>query len=136
MEQHNNLYYYFLELQELRHEIKTKTETLDRFERRREMAQHSQLNSEGFISRITEGEDAVLEKLQITKERKKIFDTFTSDEWENNAIILNEYGLPIITWCIIEFEYKPYTITIDNSRKYLYVFHNPEDAVGAKLRWA
>ena len=127
-------YHYFLELQDLVHSLKTKEDTLDRFKRRREMAQHSQMNSEGFINRITEGEDAVLEELQKAKEKKKIFDTFT-DEWETSAIILEEYGLPILTWCIVEFDYMPYVVDIGN-RKYLYIFHNPEDAVGAKLRWA
>ena len=109
---------------------------MDRFERRREMAKHSQLNSEGFVNRLIEGEDTLLEELQTTRERKKIFDTFTSNDWENNAIILEDYDLPILIWCLTEFEYKPYTITIDNRKEYLYVFHSPEDAVGAKLRWS
>ena len=132
----NTLYYYYLELQKLRHNVTTKRETLDRFERRREMAKHSRLNSEGFVNRLTEGEDTVIEELQKARERKKIFDTFTGNDWENCAIILEDYVLPILIWCLTEFEYKPYTITIDNRKGYLYVFHSPEDAVGAKLRWS
>lgn len=125
---------YYRELNRLDVELKEKNEDRNKFLRRREMAAHSSYNSDNFTKNVLEGEDNVKMALALASRRKEIFDNFSKEEWENNAIVLKKQDTDIISWCAEEFGYNPYTKNM-GTKGTIYVFHNQEDAVATKLRW-